>query len=306
MVKKLVDFALDQRLLLGVLAAAVIAYGLYAFRELPVEAFPDPDDVQVQVITLWPGQAAEDVETQVTRPLEQTLNSTPNRTSLRSISMFGLSVVTMTFSDGTDDNFARAQVLERMQSINLPTNAQWQLAPLSTSTGEIYRYIIQAPLSMPKEEVRALEDWVVEPALRQVTGVADINAFGCAPKQYQVFVRPELLSQNRVTLQQVFQALQNNNSNTGGNVLRNGEQGLVVRGVNALSTVADIEKVSVASYNGRPIFVRDVADVRTGMSPQQGKVAFYRKDADGKVLEADDIIEGIVVNRKGTDATKVV
>jgi cobalt-zinc-cadmium resistance protein CzcA len=306
MVKKLVDFALDQRLLLGVLAAAVIAYGLYAFRELPVEAFPDPDDVQVQVITLWPGQAAEDVETQVTRPLEQTLNSTPNRTSLRSISMFGLSVVTMTFSDGTDDNFARAQVLERMQSINLPTNAQWQLAPLSTSTGEIYRYIIQAPLSMPKEEVRALEDWVVEPALRQVTGVADINAFGCAPKQYQVFVRPELLSQNRVTLQQVFQALQNNNSNTGGNVLRNGEQGLVVRGVNALSTVADIEKVSVASYNGRPIFVRDVAEVRTGMSPQQGKVAFYRKDADGKVLEADDIIEGIVVNRKGTDATKVV
>lgn len=306
MVKKLVDFALDQRLLLGVLAAAAIAYGLYAFRELPVEAFPDPDDVQVQVITLWPGQAAEDVETQVTRPLEQTLNSTPNRTSLRSISMFGLSVVTMTFSDGTDDNFARAQVLERMQSINLPTNANWQLAPLSTSTGEIYRYIIQAPLSMPKEEVRALEDWVVEPALRQVTGVADINAFGCAPKQYQVFVRPELLSQNRVTLQQVFQALQNNNSNTGGNVLRNGEQGLVVRGVNALSTVADIEKVSVASYNGRPIFVRDVAEVRTGMSPQQGKVAFYRKDADGKVLEADDIVEGIVVNRKGTDATKVV
>lgn len=306
MVKKLVDFALDQRLLLGVLVVAAIGYGLYAFRELPVEAFPDPDDVQVQVITLWPGQAAEDVETQVTRPLEQTLNSTPNRTSLRSISMFGLSVVTMTFSDDTDDNFARAQVLERMQSVNLPTNAQWQLAPLSTSTGEIYRYIIQAPQSMPKEEVRALEDWVVEPALREVNGVADINAFGCAPKQYQVFVRPELLSQNRVTLQQVFQALQNNNSNTGGNVLRNGEQGLVVRGVNALSSVADIEKVSVASYNGRPIFVRDVAEVRTGMAPQQGKVAFYRKDKDGKVMEVDDVIEGIVVNRKGTDATKVV
>lgn len=118
--------------------------------------------------------------------------------------------------------------------------------------------------------------------------------------------RPELLSQNRVTLQQVFQALQNNNSNTGGNVLRNGEQGLLVRGVNALSSVADIEKVSVASYNGRPIFVRDVADVRTGMAPQQGKVAFYREDADGKVMEVDDVVEGIVVNRKGTDATKVV
>lgn len=305
MIKKVVDFALDQPLLTLVLAAVLIGYGVYAYRELPVEAFPDPDDVHVQVITLWPGQAAEDVEKQVTLPCEQQLNGTPNLTSLRSVSMFGLSVVTMTFEDGTDDNLARQQVLEKMQGVTLPASAQWQLAPLSTSTGEVYRYVIRAP-HVKLEEVRALEDWVIEPALRQVSGVADINAFGGGIKQYQVFVKPELLSQNRVTLQQVFQALQNNNSNTGGNILRTGEQSLVVRGVNALGGVSDIENVAIANYNGHPVYVGNVADVRTGMAPRQGIVAFYRKMPDGKVEQSDDIVEGIVVSRKGTNALRVI
>jgi len=305
MVKRLVDFALDQRLLAVVLAIVLIGYGAYAYRQVPVEAFPDPDDVHVQVITLWPGQAAEDIERQVTLPAEQQLNGTPNLTSLRSISMFGLSVVTMTFEDGSDDNLARQQVLEKMQAVQLPQNAQWQLAPLADSIGEVYRYVIRAP-QMKLEDVRALEDWVVEPALRQVSGVADINGFGGGVKQYQVFVKPELLSQHRVTLQQVFIALQNNNSNTGGNVLKTGEQGLVVRGVNALSGIPDIRNVAVATYNGHPVYVRDVADVRTGMAPRQGIVAFYRKNADGHIEQSDDIVEGIVVARKGANALKVV
>jgi cobalt-zinc-cadmium resistance protein CzcA len=304
MVKKLVDFALDQRLLTLVFALALVAYGIYSFGELPVEAFPDPDDVQVQVIAQWPGQAAEDMEVQVTQLLEQTLNSTPQRTSLRSISMFGLSVVTLTFEDGTDDNFARSQVLERMQTLNLPGNAQWQLAPLTTSTGEVYRYVIDAP-GKKLEEVRALEDWVVEPALREVPGVGDINAFGGGIKQYQVLVSPERLSQHQVTLQQVFTALQNNNSNTGGNVLRTGEQSLVVRGVNALQSIPDIERVAVANYNGHPVYVGDVADVVTGMAPRQGIVGYYRA---GKTpgQGVDDLVEGIVVNRKGTNAATVI
>jgi len=304
MVKKLVNFALDQSLLTVVLALALVVYGVYSFRELPVEAFPDPDDVHVQVIAQWPGQAAEDMEVQITQLLEQTLNSTPQRTSLRSISMFGLSVVTLTFEDGTDDNFARAQVLERMQTLNLPSNAQWQLAPLTTSTGEVYRYVIDAP-GKRLEEVRALEDWVIEPALHQVSGVGDINAFGGGIKQYQVLVRPEQLSQHQVTLQQVFQALQANNSNTGGNVLKTGEQSLVVRGVNALATVPDIEHVAVASFNGHPVYVGDVADVRTGMAPRQGIVAYYRADK-GPKPGIDDLVEGIVVARKGANAKDVI
>jgi cobalt-zinc-cadmium resistance protein CzcA len=316
MVKRLVDFALEQRLLTLVFALALIAYGIYSFRELPVEAFPDPDDVQVQVIAQWPGQAAEDMEVQVTQLLEQTLNSTPQRTSLRSISMFGLSVVTLTFEDGTDDNFARSQVLERMQTLNLPGNASWQLAPLTTSTGEIFRYIIDAP-GQKLEDVRAQEDWVIEPALRQVPGVGDINAFGGGIKQYQVFVKPEQLSQHSVTLQQVFTALQNNNSNTGGNVLKAGEQSLVVRGVNALQSVSDIEHVAVTNYNGHPVYVGDVAEVRTGMASRQGIVGFYNASFDDKNRDKlsagntgkpgmDDVVEGIVVNRKGTNAAKVI
>jgi cobalt-zinc-cadmium resistance protein CzcA len=304
MVKKLVDFALDQKLLTFVFALALIAYGIYCFTELPVEAFPDPDDVQVQVIAQWPGQAAEDMEVQVTQLLEQTLNSTPQRTSLRSISMFGLSVVTLTFEDGTDDNFARSQVLERMQTLNLPGNAQWQLAPLTTSTGEIYRYVIDAP-GQKLEEVRALEDWVIEPALRQVPGVGDINAFGGGIKQYQVFVDPEKLSENRVTLQQVFTALQNNNSNTGGNVLKTGEQSLVVRGVNALQNISDIENVAVTTYDGHPVYVKNVASVVTGMASRQGIVAYYNAES-GKKPGMDDVVEGIVVNRKGTNAARVI
>jgi cobalt-zinc-cadmium resistance protein CzcA len=309
MVKRLVDFALEQRLLTLVFALALVAYGIYSFRELPVEAFPDPDDVHVQVIAQWPGQAAEDMEVQVTQLLEQTLNSTPQRTSLRSISMFGLSVVTLTFEDGTDDNFARSQVLERMQTLNLPGNASWQLAPLTTSTGEIFRYIISAP-GQKLEEIRAQEDWVIEPALRQVPGVGDINAFGGGIKQFQVFVKPEQLSQHRVTLQQVFTALQNNNSNTGGNVLKTGEQSLVVRGVNALQNISDIEHVAVATYDGHPVYVGDVAEVKTGMASRQGIVGYFSAGADGKAGTGqpgmDDVVEGIVVNRKGTNASKVV
>ena len=313
MVKHLVNFALDQRVVTIALVALLIAGGLYAYKELPVEAFPDPDDPHVQVITLWPGQAAEEIETLVTRPIEQQLNSTPKLTSLRSTSMFGLSVVTMTFDDDTNDDVARSQVLERMQNVTLPTGANWQIGASTTSTGEVYRYVISAPASYKLEDLRALQDWVLEPAIREVPGVGDVNAFGGGIKQFQVFVKPDKLIQHGVTLAQVFQALQNNNSNTGGNILKTGEQSLVVRGVNALSGVGDIQTVAITNYNGHPVYVGDVADVVTGMAPRQGIVGYYRQakaDRKGKVAEpaqeVDDIVEAIILNRKGTNALQVV
>ena len=320
MVKRLVDFALDQRIVTLALIGLLVVAGLYAYKELPVEAFPDPDDPHVIVITLWPGQAAEDIETQVTRPIEQQLNSTPKLTSLRSDSMFGLSVVTMTFEDDTNDDTARGQVLERMQNVQLPTGANWQIGANTTSTGEVFRYVISAPRMATEEarlqqlaDLRALQDWVLEPAIRQVPGVGDVNAFGGGIKQYQVLVKPEQLIQHGVTLAQVFQALQNNNSNTGGNILKTGEQSLVVRGVNALTSIDDIASVAIANYNGHAVTVSDVADVTTGMAPRQGIVGWYereQKDGGGHVIaparEVDDIVEAIILNRKGTDALKVV
>ena len=305
MIRKLISMAIKQRLVVAALAILFVCHGIFAYRNVPVEAFPDVDDPQVQVITLWPGQAAEDVERQVTLPAEQQLNGTPRRTAMRSTSMFGLSVITITFEDGVDVDVARGQVMQQMQGVNLPANAQWQLNALTTSTGEIYRYILRDS-THKLEEIRAVQDWVVEPAIRQVPGVGDVNAFGGGIKQYQVFVKPEQLSQHGVTLAQVFTALQNNNINTGGNILKTGEQALVVRGVGNLTSVEDIGNVAVAAYNARPVYVKDVADVTTGMAPRQGIVAWYQKGQDGKVENRDDVVEAIVLNRMGTNALEVI
>jgi cobalt-zinc-cadmium resistance protein CzcA len=322
---RIVNFALDQKAATLLFVAVLILFGVYAYRQVPVQAFPDPDDVHVQVIILWPGRAAEEVESVVTLPAEQQLNGTPGLTNLRSVSMFGLSVVTLTFEDGINDNFARSQVLEKMQAVNLPDDARWQLAALTTSTGEIYRYIVSGPRERI-EELRAIEDWVVEPRLRQVGGVADVVPFGGGIKQYQVVVNPALLAQHNVTLAQVATALQNNNTNVGGGRLPVGEQMFVIRGVGVARTTEEIARIVVASLDGRPVYVGDVAEVRTGMAPREGSVAFYRApDASvapsprsggavrlaaagtartGEAIE--DVVEGIVLHRKGTDALRVI
>jgi cobalt-zinc-cadmium resistance protein CzcA len=307
MIKRLVDFALDQRLVTIAAVLLLVVIGVYAYREVPVEAFPDVDDVQTQVITLWPGQAAEEVESQVTKPLEQQLNSLPGKTGLRSISMFGLSVITATFQDGTPDELARAQTFQLMQGVTLPTGANPQLQPLTTSTGEIFRYIIRAPVGMPLAEQRAIEDWVVEPAIRQVDGVGDVNAFGGGVKQYQVTVRPDALRQHGVTLAQVTTAVTNNNANTGADVLRTGEQMLVIRGVGLLASLDDIRRIWITSQAGHPVYLGDVADVGTGVAPRQGVVAYYQKaGVEGPAQQLDDVVEAIVLNRKGTNALHVI
>jgi cobalt-zinc-cadmium resistance protein CzcA len=292
MIKKLIDFALDQPVVALGAILVIVVFGVYSYQQVPVEAFPDPDDVHVQVIVLWPGQAAEEMEALVTRPMEQQLNGTPGLSSLRSVSMFGLSVVTLTFEDDTSDN--------------LPQAAQWQLAALSTSTGEIYRYVIEGPREK-LYELRAIEDWVIEPNLRQVQGVADVVAFGGGIKQYQVIVDPVRLLQHRVTLAQILSVLQNNNANTGGNVLQKGEQMFVIRGVGMLANLADIGAVWITNTDGRPVYVRDVADLRIDMAPREGIVGWYqRQDAENaQDKEVDDVIEGIVLMRKGMNALKV-
>jgi cobalt-zinc-cadmium resistance protein CzcA len=322
---RLINFALDQKAATLLFVAILVLFGVYAYRQVPVQAFPDPDDVHVQVIILWPGRAAEEVESVVTLPAEQQLNGTPGLTNLRSVSMFGLSVVTLTFEDGVDDNFARAQVLEKMQAVTLPTDAQWQLAALTTSTGEVYRYIICGPRESIAE-LRAIEDWVVEPRLRQVSGVADVVPFGGGIKQYQVVVSPALLAQHNVTLAQAATALQNNNTNVGGGRMRAGEQMFVIRGVGLATDIADIGRIVVTSLDGRPVYVRDIAEVRTGMAPREGAVSYFKAADPGRGTapsvrpasltdaaasntgadEIEDVVEGIVLNRKGTNALTVI
>jgi len=295
MLRWVVRFALRQRLLIIGLAFVLIAVGIRAFATLPVEAFPDVEDVHVQIISLWAGHAAEEVEKLVTLPIERQLNGTPNITNLRSISMFGLSVVTLTFEDGTTDYFARQQVLERLQGIAVPQGVTPGLASLSNSTGEIYRYTLRG--TQPLIELKAIEDWVIEPAFRTVPGVADVVSFGGQLKQYQIDVDPASLQSYGVTLQQVEQAVAAANANAGGGYLAHGYERQVVRGVGLFASVNDIAAVAVSTPNGVPVRVSDIGVVHVGGAPREGLVA---QDP------ADDVVEGVGLMRKGENALDIL
>lgn len=293
--QSLIRFALSQRLFVLLMTAALVVAGLSALRNLPIEAFPDVQDVQVQVITQSAGQAPEEMERAITQPIEREMAGLPGLISVRSISMTGLSVVTTTFADGTDDYFARQQVMEKLTGVNLPPNVQPGLAPLSTAVGEVYRYILEAP-ALPPSEVRAIQDWVVRPTLRMTPGVADVNSFGGTIKEYQVEVDPHRLARMQVTLDQVNQALVNGSGNAGGGLLRRGDESFVVRNVGLFQSLDDIGHAVVASRQGRAITVADVADVHLGERPKYGIVA---------VDDKDSVVEGIVTMVKGGNPAKI-
>ncbi len=296
MLERLVTFALAQRLFVIVGVLVLIAVGGYAVVNLPIEAFPDVQDVQVNIVTQAPGLAPEEVERSISLPIEREMNGVPRMTQLRSVSITGLSIVTLTFADNTDDYFARQQVTEKLQNVVLPPGAQPGLAPLTTAVGEIYRYVFEAPADMPLHEVRALQDWVVRPALRRVTGVADVVSFGGAVKEYQVRIDPARLRKFAVSIDQVSQALASNNANAGGGIMRRGDEALVVRSIGLLSKVDDIARVTVAVRDGKPILVGDVARVEIGPRTRSGIVSFN---------ERDDVVQGIVQMSKGQNAIKV-
>ncbi|MBI3568539.1 MAG: efflux RND transporter permease subunit [Gemmatimonadetes bacterium] len=295
MLRRLVRFALRQRLLVIGATLLVALAGVRAFINLPVEAFPDVEDVHVQVISLWKGHAAEEVEQLVTLPVERQMNGLPGLTNLRSISMFGLSVVTLTFDDNTTDYFARQQILERLGAVTVPNGVQPGLSSLSNSTGEIYRYTING--AEPLIELKALEDWLVEPAFRTVPGIADIVSFGGRVKQYQVDVDPARLQGYGLTLPQVEQAIANANANAGGGYIEHGFEKQVVRGVGLFRSERDIANVAIATKNGAVVTVADIGHVQVGGAPREGFVA---KDS------ADDVVEGIVLMRKGENALEVL
>ena len=295
MLRSLIRFALRQRLLIVGGTLLLAAAGARAFINLPVEAFPDVEDVRVEVISIWKGHAAEEIEKLVTLPVERQMNGLPGLTNLRSISMFGLSDVSMTFQDGTTDYFARQQVLERLQNVTAPSGVQPGLATLSNSTGEIFRYTLTG--GRPLTEMKALEDWVVEPGFRTVPGIADVVGFGGAVKQYQVDLDPAKLQGYGLALATVEAAIANANENAGGGYIEHGYEKQVVRGVGIFTSLDDIARVAVAARNGGVVTVGDLGTVRIGGTPREGYVA---KDS------ADDVVEGIVLMRKGENALEVL
>ncbi|GAO36738.1 acriflavin resistance protein [Sulfuricella sp. T08] len=297
MLNKLIDFVFAQRVFVLILTAALVAFGYRALTNLPIEAFPDVQDVQVQIVTQYPGQAPEEVERTITLPIEREMSGVPSQTQLRSVSITGLSVVTLTFADGTDDYFARQQVLEKLQNVSLPNGTQPSLAPLTTAVGEVYRYIVETPPGMDANEVRALQDWVIRPNLRIVQGVADVVSFGGTVKEYQVQINPYALKRYGITIDQVSQALTNNSANVGGGLIKRGDEALVVRGFGIFRHLEEIGRVIVSAKNGKTVLVSDVADVTIGHRPRSGVVAFNHDNS---------VVEGIVQMSKGSNAAKVV
>src|SRR5476651_2079865 len=285
MLSKLIDFVLAQRVFVLILTVALAAFGIRAFNNLPIEAFPDVQDVQVQIVTQYAGQAPEEVERAVTLPIEREMTGVPNQTQLRSVTISGLSVVTLTFADGTDDYFARQQVLEKLQNVTLPSGLQPGLAPLTTAVGEVFRYIVEAPAGMDPNEVRALQDWVIRPQLRIVTGVADVVSFGGTVKEYQVQVDPAALKRYGVTIDQVNTALTNNSANVGGGLVRRGDEALLVRGIGIFNSLDDIGRVIVSASNGKTVLVSDLGTVTTGYRPRSGIAAFNARLPKGVRLK---------------------
>ncbi len=296
MIARLLRFALAQRFLSVLSGAVLIGMGIWAFQQLKIEAYPDISDTQVVVITLYPGHAAEEVEQQVTVPIERALNSTPNVIARRSRTIFGLSVVELTFSYGTDDYFARQVVLEKMRDATIQDGVNPMLGPLSTPIGELYRYVLRGDGYSPMA-LRELEDWVVEPRFLQVPGVADVTPFGGLIKQYQIEIDPLALDKYDLSISQIAQAVDANNQNAGGAMLDNRQQSMVIRGVGLVRSTTDIENILVTEVKGVPVFIRDVGKVKIGAAPQTGIFG---------INDDSDAVEGIVLMRRGENPSEVL
>jgi heavy metal efflux system protein len=296
MIKRLVSFALHQPLFVVLMAVLFVGGGWAAFHNLPIEAFPDVSDIQVNVITLYSGRAPEEVEKQVTMPLETALNGLPHMVRMFSHTQFGLSFIMLTFDDHTTDSQARQQTLERIATADLPTGVQPQLAPLSTAIGEIYRYTIKAE-GYNTRDLRTLEDWVVERNLRSVPGVADVVPYGGRIKTYEV--NPDLARMRYygISLQQLYTALGRGNANVGGSKVTQGSQQYLIRGVGLLRTADEIKKVVIAAHDGTPVLVKDIAEVTIGNVPVEGIMG---QD------NSDDVVSGIVLMRKGENPSDVL
>ena len=300
MINALTTRVLHNRAIVIVLMGIFIFCGAMAFHEIPVEAYPDVTNVTLQVLTLFPGHAAEEVERMVTIPIENVMNGIPKRVSMRSISEFGLSQITLVFEDDANNAYVRNLANQLLGTVTLPPGAQPALSPDATPIGEVYRYTMRAAPGFPPEEVRALEDWVVEKKMRSVPGVVDVNPFGGLTKQYQVLIDPLKLKSYGLNLAQVFTALSNGNANAGGSYVEHGTELYVVRGLGLINSTSDIEKIAVATVNGTPIHISDVGAVILGHANRLGRVGRTEGTRD-----EDDVPEDIVVMRRGENPLEV-
>ncbi|HTM29174.1 MAG TPA: CusA/CzcA family heavy metal efflux RND transporter, partial [Rhodanobacter sp.] len=293
---RIVAASLGQRFITILLTLVLVGAGVWALKHLPMDAYPDLSPPMVDIVTQWPGHTAEEVERLITVPVELGMSGVPRTTAKRSVSLYGLSDVVLTFKDGTDNYFARQQVFNRMGDLGLPNGVTPSISPLSAPSGLIYRYVLQSPDRSPME-LKTLQDWVVAPQYRAVPGVADDSGFGGGTMQYQVLLDQTRLAAVGLSVAQVEASLAANNSNAGGGFYSQGGQFYYVRGLGRLDTLEDIGNVVLAVHNGTPVLLKDVGHVAIGTAPRLGEFGFEHQD---------DAVEGVILMRKGEQTQDVL
>jgi heavy metal efflux system protein len=303
MIRKVVDFALNNRFVVMATAALLIAWGVVSFHKLPVEAYPDIADNYVTVITQWPGRAAEEVEQQVTIPIEIQMNGLPHLSHLRSESIFGLSFVLVIFDDSSNNDWNRQRVLERLSQVNLPDGLSPQMGTDWSTVGQIYWYTLRS--TNPKVDLmdlKSIQDWTLLKEFKSVPNVVDVTSFGGTVREYQVRVDPDRLVSYGLTIGQLEQQLSSNNVNAGGSFIEIGSQQMNVRTIGLYKSVADIEQTVLKTQGGTALRVKDIGEVTQGPKIRLGHIGKAIHRADGKVVDNDDVIYAIVLMRKGADA----
>ena len=302
MIRHLVDFALNNRFVVLSMALLLFAWGIIAFKALPVEAYPDVANTWVQIITQWPGRAAEEVEQQVTVPIEIQMNGMPQVQHVRSASLAGLSVVNLIFEDDSNNDWDREKVSERLGQVTLPPGVTAQIGPDFSPIGSIYWYTVKSDNpNYGVMELKSLQDWVIAKYLKSVPDVVDDSSFGGVTREYQIRLDPDKLVSYGLSLAQIEQQLTNANANGGGSFIEQGAQQINVRAVGLVRNIQDVEKTVIKTQSGTPLRIRDVAVVTQGPKIRLGQIGKAIRRADGMVVDDDDVVEGIVFMRKGAD-----
>jgi len=295
LVQAIVTFSLRNTTFILFATLALFFGGIYALKNTPIEAFPDVTNTRARIITQWPGRSAEEMEKLVTLPISKVMNSIPHKSNIRSISLFGLSVVTVQFEDGIDDFYAQQYVSNKLNGVDLPSGADAAIEPPSGATGEIFRYVIKSDL--PIKEVTAIQDWVIERELLSVPGVADVVSFGGEEKTYEIKINPTELKNYNLSPLDVYEAVSKSNINVGGDVIQQGNQAYVVRGVGLLDKIQDIGNITITTNGSTPVLVKNVAEVVVSNKPRLGRVSYN---------EHDDLVEGIVIMLRGENPSEVI
>ncbi len=295
-IRNIISFSLKNRIFTFFWVTLVAIGGTFSFMNMPIEAFPDVTNTQIFIVTEWKGRSVEEVERFVTTPIELAMNPVQKKTSVRSITMFGLSVIRIIFEDDVEDFFARQQVNNQLRNISLPEEVEPEVQPPYGPTGEVYRYVLRGE-GYDSRELLTIQNWVVERRLRAVQGVADVVAFGGQEKIYEISVHPDKLNKYNITPLEVYEAVSRSNLNVGGDIIEKNGQAYVVRGIGLLESRKDIGNIIVHQINGHPVLVKDLATVQEGSRPRVGQAGLN---------DDDDVVEGIVVMRKGENPSEVL